>query len=163
MTVLNSGMSRSYSTQRVQDLPRLSGFDFSGQFIDNGITKSLATIGKQVNLRHNRYYALLLHSLSSTSLIYVAILKGAIAQLLEHISTLNDRIDNVTSKLEELNAKFSIQRDLSSSQKAKACNGSAPTSYLVPGLGNVSRSGSTVLSSASSLQGKESPIVEEVR
>lgn len=163
MTVLNSGMSRSYSTPRDKDLTKLGGFDFSSQFVDDRTTKSPATISKQVNLRQNGYYALLLTFSSGTSLTYVMILKGTIIQLLDHISTLNDRIDNVTTKLEELNAKFSIGRDLSSSHKAEACNGSAPTSYLVPGLGNSLQTGSTVLSSTSSLLAKESPIMEEVR
>lgn len=91
-------------------------------------------------------------------------MKGAITQLSEQISTLNDRIDEFASKMDELNSKFSIQRALSSSQQAELCNGSAPTSYLIPGLGNGLRNGSALLSSTSSSQlAKESPFMEEVR
>lgn len=65
--------------------------------------------------------------------------------------------------MDELNSKFSIQRALSSSQQAELCNGSAPTSYHIPGLGNSSRNGSALLSSASSSQlAKESAFMEEV-
>lgn len=163
MTVLNSGLSHSYSTQRDKDLPRFAGFDFSSQIFDDETTKSPATIGNQVNL--SKMVSMPCHSLflSGTFLMYLLILKGAITRLLEQISTINDRIDNVTSKVEELSAKFSIQRDLSSSQKAEACNGSAPMSYLVSSSGNSLRTGSTVLSSSSSLLAKESLIMEEVR
>ncbi|KAL8155796.1 hypothetical protein AgCh_000999 [Apium graveolens] len=64
--------------------------------------------------------------------------------------------------MDELNSKFSIQGALSSSQQSELCNGSAPNSYLIPGLGNSSRNGSALLSSASSSQlGKQSAFMEE--
>lgn len=132
---IRSGMSHSYSTRRDKNIYKLTNLAFSGQNFDDRATESPATIGNE----------------------------GAITQLSEQISTLNDRIDEFASKMEELNSMFSIQRALSSSQQAELCNGSAPTSYLIPGLGNGSRNGSALLSSTSSSQlAKESPFMEEI-
>ncbi|XP_074383468.1 inorganic pyrophosphatase TTM2-like [Apium graveolens] len=132
---IRSGMSHSYSTRRDKNIYKLTSLAFSGQNYDDRATESPATLGNE----------------------------GAITQLSEQISTLNDRIDEFSSKMDELNSKFSIQRALSSSQQSELCNGSAPNSYLIPGLGNGSRNGSALLSSASSSQlAKESAFMEEI-
>ena len=91
---------------------------------------------------------------------YFLFLKGAITQLSEQIFTLNDRIDEFASEMDELNSNFSIKRVLSSSQQPEACNGSASTSYLTYDP----RNGSALLSSSSSSQlAKETAFMEEVR
>lgn len=88
--------------------------------------------------------------------------QGVITQLSEHISSLNDRMDEFTNRIEELNSKLTVKK--SSSQQnlalqAETCNGSAPTSYFISGLGN----GSIMPNSLSSAQlAKESPALEEV-
>ncbi|KAG5521300.1 hypothetical protein RHGRI_033750 [Rhododendron griersonianum] len=92
---------------------------------------------------------------------------GAIAQLSEQISTLNDRMDEFTSRIEELNSKLTSKRVSSSPQnmalQSEACNGSAPTSYFISGLGNGSLTGSIMPNSLSSSQlAKEYPLMEEI-
>uniref|UniRef100_A0A0D9YX60 CYTH domain-containing protein n=1 Tax=Oryza glumipatula TaxID=40148 RepID=A0A0D9YX60_9ORYZ len=92
-----------------------------------------------------------------------AINQGAITQLSEQISTLNERMDEFTSRVEELNCKFAIKK-LSTSQQNLAlpnetCNGSAPTNLFVSHLGN----GTLIPHSSSSNQLlKEFPIVDEI-
>ncbi|TYH96988.1 hypothetical protein ES332_A12G212600v1 [Gossypium tomentosum] len=93
--------------------------------------------------------------------------QGVVTQLSEQISTLNERMDKFTSRIEELNSKFST-RTISASQQnlavqAEACNGSLPTSLFVTGLGNGSLTGSLMPHSSSSSQlARESPLMEEV-
>lgn len=94
--------------------------------------------------------------------------KGAVTHLSEQISTLNDRMDDFTSKMEELNSKLTKKRTSQSTQslalQAEACNGSGPTSYFISGLGNGSLTGSIMPNSSSSslLIPKESNLMEEV-
>ncbi|XP_075495911.1 inorganic pyrophosphatase TTM2 isoform X1 [Primulina tabacum] len=93
--------------------------------------------------------------------------RGAITQLSEQISTLNDRIDDFTSRIEELSSKLNSKRGSPSSQnialQAESCNGSAPTSYFISGLGNGSLTGSVMTNSLSSSQlAKESSLMEEI-
>ncbi|KAI8006596.1 Inorganic pyrophosphatase TTM2 [Camellia lanceoleosa] len=92
--------------------------------------------------------------------------QGAITQLLEHISTLNDQMDEFTSRIEELNSKLTSKRGSASPQnmplQAEACNGSGPTSYFISSLGNGSLTGPIMPNSSSSSQlAKESPLMEE--
>ncbi|TYG90453.1 hypothetical protein ES288_A12G183400v1 [Gossypium darwinii] len=82
--------------------------------------------------------------------------KGVINQLSEQISSLNDRMDEFTTRVEELNSKLTIKRRTSSQQnlafRAESCNGSRI------GLGN----GSIITNSSSSSQlAKDSPLMEE--
>ncbi|XP_016722766.2 inorganic pyrophosphatase TTM2 isoform X3 [Gossypium hirsutum] len=82
--------------------------------------------------------------------------KGFINQLSEQISSLNDRMDEFTTRVEELNSKLTIKRRTSSQQnlafRAESCNGSRI------GLGN----GSIITNSSSSSQlAKDSPLMEE--
>lgn len=136
---IKSGMSHSYSTQRDKNLSKLTGFAFSDRRFDDRTAESPATLGNQ----------------------------GDITQLSEQISTLNDRMDEFTFRIEELNSNLTIQRVSTSSHnlamQAEAYNGSASTSYFVSGLGNGSLTGTAMLSSASSSQLlKESPFMEEI-
>lgn len=87
-----------------------------------------------------------------------------ITQLSEQISTLNERMDEFTTRIEELNSKFNVRKPSMSQQnlvlQADNCNGSGPTSLFVSGLGN----GTLIPNSSSSNQlVKESPLMEEVR
>ncbi|KAI8527439.1 hypothetical protein RHMOL_Rhmol12G0075400 [Rhododendron molle] len=82
--------------------------------------------------------------------------------LSEQISKLNDRMDEFTSRIRELNSKLTSKRVSSSPQnmalQSEACNGSAPTSYFISGLGNGSLTGSIMPNSLSSSQlAKEYP------
>ncbi|KAM0066711.1 putative uridine/cytidine kinase [Helianthus debilis subsp. tardiflorus] len=91
--------------------------------------------------------------------------QGVITHLSEQISTLNERMDDFTTRIEELTSKFS-QRKVPSLQnmagQAESCNGSA-TSLFVTGLGNGSLTGQLLPSSASSHQlARETPLMDEV-
>ena len=93
--------------------------------------------------------------------------QGIITQLSEQMSTLNERMDEFTTRIEELNSKFSARRVSASHQnlalQAEACNGTGPTSLFVTGLGNGSINGSLLPNSSSSSQlARESPLMEEV-
>ncbi|KAH0671052.1 hypothetical protein KY289_025545 [Solanum tuberosum] len=94
--------------------------------------------------------------------------QGAVTHLSEQISTLNDRMDDFTSKMEELNSKLTKKRASPSTQslalQAEACNGSGPTSYFISGLENGSLTGSIMPNSSSSslLIPKESNLMEEL-
>ncbi|KAF5945387.1 hypothetical protein HYC85_015615 [Camellia sinensis] len=136
---LRSGMSHSYSTQRDKNLSKITGFSANNQRFDDRTTESQAALANQ----------------------------GVITQLSEQISTLNDRMDEFTSRIEELNSKLTCKRVSFSQQNmalhAEACNGSAPTSYFISGLGNGSLTGSIMPNSSSSSQlAKESPLMEEI-
>uniref|UniRef100_A0A5B7AK93 Putative uridine-cytidine kinase C-like isoform X1 n=1 Tax=Davidia involucrata TaxID=16924 RepID=A0A5B7AK93_DAVIN len=136
---LKSIMSHSYSTQRDKKLSRLTGFEVSNRRFDDRAVETPATLASQ----------------------------GAITQLSEQISTLNDRMDEFTSRIEELNSKFTNKRVSGSLQnmalQAEACNGSAPTSYFISGLENGSLTGSLMPNSSSSSQlAKEFPLMEEI-
>ncbi|KAJ3686792.1 hypothetical protein LUZ61_015956 [Rhynchospora tenuis] len=91
--------------------------------------------------------------------------QGVITQLSEQISTLNERMDEFTCRVEELNSKMSnsMKRASASHQnlplQSEACNGSGPTNQFVSHLGN----GTLIPHSSSSNQlHKESPLMEEI-
>ncbi|XP_050374006.1 inorganic pyrophosphatase TTM2 [Argentina anserina] len=134
---LKSGMSQSYTNQRDKSTSRLTGYS-NGQGFDDRNSESQATLASQ----------------------------GVITQLSEHISSLNERMDEFTNRIEELNSKLTVKK--SSSQQnlalqAETCNGSAPTSYFISGLGNGSLTGSIMPNSSSSAQlAKDSPALEEI-
>ncbi|KAI8017681.1 Inorganic pyrophosphatase TTM2 [Camellia lanceoleosa] len=119
-------MSHSFSTRMDKNLSKITGFSENNLRFDERTTESQATLTNQ----------------------------GAITQLLEHISTLNDRMDKFTSRIEELNSKLTSKRDSARPQnmplKAEACNGSAPTSYFISSLGNGSLTGPIMPNSSSS-------------
>lgn len=72
-------------------------------------------------------------------------------------------MDEFTNHIEELNSKLSQKKSSTSQQnialQAELCNGSDPTSYFIPRVGN----GSVMQNSSSSSQlAKESPVLDEV-
>ncbi|EXB44949.1 Uridine-cytidine kinase C [Morus notabilis] len=84
-------------------------------------------------------------------------------QLSEQISSLNDRMDEFTNHIEELNSKLSQKKSSASQQniafQAELCNGYDPTSYFMSRVGN----GSVMPNSSSSSQlAKESPVLDEI-
>lgn len=88
--------------------------------------------------------------------------EGLITHLSEQISTLNERMDAYTSRIDEVGSKF-IRKDSTSHQNlasvTESCHGSAPTSKFIAGLGN----GSLLPNSSSSpLLAKESLLAEEI-
>ncbi|XP_056165474.1 inorganic pyrophosphatase TTM2 [Syzygium oleosum] len=136
---LKSGMSHSYSTQRDKNLSKLAGFAISNPRYDDRISGASTTLPNQ----------------------------GIITQLSDQISCLNDRMDDFTTRIEELNSKLTIKKSSLSQQNMalnpEGCNGSAPTSYFISGLGNGSLTGSMMPNSSSSSQlAKESPLMEEI-
>ncbi|KAL0430048.1 UNVERIFIED_CONTAM: Inorganic pyrophosphatase TTM2 [Sesamum radiatum] len=78
---------------------------------------------------------------------------GAVTQLSEQISTLNERMDDFTSRIEELNSKLTSSQNIA--LQGEACNGSTPTSYFIT---------KSVLpnSSSSSQLAKDSSLTEEL-
>ncbi|XP_048445434.1 inorganic pyrophosphatase TTM1-like isoform X3 [Pyrus x bretschneideri] len=93
--------------------------------------------------------------------------QGVITQLSEQISTLNERMDEFTSRVEEVNSKIPLRRVSASQQNlalpAEACNGSGPTSLFVTSLSNGSLGGALLPNSSSSSQlVKDSPLMEEI-
>eukprot|EP00261_Vitis_vinifera_P040852 XP_019082095.1 PREDICTED: uridine-cytidine kinase C isoform X2 [Vitis vinifera] len=138
MKYLNRDIPHSYSTQRDKNLPKLTRLAVNSRRFDVRTPDSPATVPNQ----------------------------GVITQLSEQISTLNERMDEFTSRIEELNSKFSIRKVSASQQnlavQADACNGSAPTSLFMAGLGNGSLTGSILPNSSSSSQlAKDSPLMDE--
>ncbi|KAK9934876.1 hypothetical protein M0R45_022005 [Rubus argutus] len=136
---LKSGMSQSYTNQRDKSTSRLTGYSSNSQRFDDRNSESQATLASQ----------------------------GVITQLSEHISSLNDRMDEFTNRIEELNSKLTVKKRSPSQQnmalQAETCNGSAPTSYFISSLGNGSLTGSIMPNSSSSAQlAKESPVLEEI-
>ncbi|KAJ0039194.1 hypothetical protein Pint_23402 [Pistacia integerrima] len=136
---LQSGMSRSYSTQRDKALSKLMSLSMNKQrFVDRS--------GESQTMLANQ---------------------GVITQLSEQISSLNDRMDEFTTRIEELNANLTVKTNSTSQQnmalQTEVCNGSAPTNYFISGLGNGSLTGSRMPNSSSSSQlAKESPLMEEI-
>ncbi|KAF9623546.1 hypothetical protein IFM89_003336 [Coptis chinensis] len=131
--IFECGLSHSYAAQGDKTLSKLTALAVNDRRFERNI-ESAAVLANQ----------------------------GVITQLSEQISTLNERMDEFTSWIEELNSKF-VRKTPTSHQnlapQAEACNGSAPTSLFIAGLGN----GSLLPSSSSSSQlTKESPLIEEI-
>ncbi|XP_044492118.1 inorganic pyrophosphatase TTM2-like isoform X2 [Mangifera indica] len=87
--------------------------------------------------------------------------------LANQISSLNDRMDEFATRIEELNANLTIKRNSTSQQnmafQTEVCNGSASTNYFISGLGSGSSTGSRLPNSSSSSQlANESPLMEEI-
>ncbi|XP_044490562.1 inorganic pyrophosphatase TTM2-like [Mangifera indica] len=134
---MQSGMSHSYSTQRDKALSKLMSLSVNKRRFDDRSGES-QTANQDV-----------------------------ITQLSEQISSLNDRMEEFTTRIEELNANLTIRTNSISQQnmalQTEACNGSAPTTYFISGLGNGSLTGSRMLNSSSSSQlVKESSLMEEI-
>ncbi|KAI4357922.1 hypothetical protein L6164_001838 [Bauhinia variegata] len=136
---MRSGMSQSYTNQRDKNLAKLAGYTANGRGFGQRNPDSSSTVANQ----------------------------GAMNQLSEQISSLNDRMDEFTNRVEELNSKLTNKKNSPSQQnmalQVEACNGSAHTSYFITGLGNRSLTGSIMPNSSSSSQlAKESPLLEEI-
>ncbi|WJX95650.1 Inorganic pyrophosphatase ttm1 [Trifolium repens] len=140
MKYLNRGVSQSYSNQRDKILPKLTKLAINNRSFNGRALESPAPMANQ----------------------------GVIIQLSDQISTLNERMDEFTSRIEELNSKFDVKKASASQQnlalQAEACNGSGPTSFFVTGLGNGSLTAGSLLphSTSSSQLVRESPLMEEV-
>ncbi|KAJ6868681.1 Uridine-cytidine kinase [Populus alba x Populus x berolinensis] len=135
---LGRSLSLSYSNQREKNLSKLTRLAVNNRRFDGRTIESPAAVANQ----------------------------GVITQLSEQISTLNERMDEFTSRIEELNSKFSTRKVSASQQnlalQGEPCNGSGPTSLFVTGLGNGSLTGSILPNSSSSSQlTRESPLMEE--
>ncbi|GMQ11124.1 hypothetical protein CsSME_00053885 [Camellia sinensis var. sinensis] len=138
MKYLNRGISHSYSTLREKNISKLTKLAVNNRRYDGRTPDSPASLANQ----------------------------GIITQLSEQISTLNERMDEFTSRVEELNTKFAIRKVSASQQnlalQAESCNGCAPTPLFMAGL-NGSFTGTMIPTSSSSSQlVKESPLMEEV-
>ncbi|GFY85739.1 phosphoribulokinase [Actinidia rufa] len=139
MKYLNRGISHSFSTRRDKNLSKLTQLAVNNRRYDGRTPDSPASLTNQ----------------------------GIITQLSEQISTLNERMDEFKSRIEELNSKYSTRKVSASQQnlalQAEACNDCAPTSLFMAGLNNGTLTGSMLPHSASSSQlAKESPLMEEV-
>ncbi|XP_060670421.1 inorganic pyrophosphatase TTM1 isoform X3 [Ziziphus jujuba] len=135
---LNRGIPHSYSNQRDKSIAKLTRLAVNNRRFDGRAPESPAALANQ----------------------------GVITQLSEQISTLNERMDEFTSRIEELNSKFSVRKVSASQQnlalQADACNGSGPTSHFMNGLSNGSLTGSLLPNSSSSSQlARESLLTEE--
>ncbi|CAM8938946.1 unnamed protein product [Rhodiola kirilowii] len=133
------GMSQSYTTQREKNLSSFMGFDAHNDRIEFRTHEAQATQANQ----------------------------GAMNQLSDQISSLNDRMDEFTNHIEELNSQFTLKGRSVSQQsvalQAETCNGSAHTSFFVSGLDNVPITSSMLPHSLSSSQlAKESALNDEI-
>ncbi|KVH96321.1 CYTH-like domain-containing protein [Cynara cardunculus var. scolymus] len=89
-------------------------------------------------------------------------IQGAMSHLSEQIFTLNDRMDEFTSRIDAQSSQFS-RTFLGNQQNIEPCNGVASTSYFTSNLANGSLNGSLVHHSGSSTQlAKDSPLIEEI-
>ncbi|XP_011077677.1 uridine-cytidine kinase C isoform X2 [Sesamum indicum] len=86
---------------------------------------------------------------------------GAVTQLSEQISTLNERMDDFTSRIEELNSKLTSSENIA--LQGEACNWSAPTSYFITGSVLPNSSSSSQLAKDSSLTDELSSIIRGQR
>ncbi|EOA33530.1 hypothetical protein CARUB_v10019939mg [Capsella rubella] len=117
----NSGVSKSYTNQRHKVLPNLTRLAVNNRMVDVRAPASPATLPNQ----------------------------GFITQLSDQISTLNERMDEFTSRIEELNSKIPNRIAASGSQHNLALP-------IENGNGSV-----LSLSSSASQLVRESPLMEE--
>uniref|UniRef100_A0A7N0TCR7 CYTH domain-containing protein n=1 Tax=Kalanchoe fedtschenkoi TaxID=63787 RepID=A0A7N0TCR7_KALFE len=135
-----SGMSHSYSTERDKNLSSFTRFDTNNGQFEYLTTEAQATLANQ----------------------------GAMNQLSGRISSLNDRMDDFTNHIEELNSKLTLKTHSASQQslalQSETCNGFTHTSYLVSGLDNNGLIPSSVLphSLPSSQLTKESALMDKM-
>ncbi|GJR00762.1 uridine-cytidine kinase C-like protein [Tanacetum coccineum] len=130
-----SRMSHSYSTARDKNLTSISGYAINSPRFDDKNTEPT----------------------TDTTAI-----QGAISHLTEQIFTLNDRMDEFTSRIDAKSSEFS--RTFSGNQQInESSNGAASTSYFTSSLANGSSNGSQVRHSSSFTQlAKDSPLIEEI-
>lgn len=171
MKYLKRSMSHSYSTQRDKNLSKLTKLAVNTRRYDGRTPDSPATSVANQNGKcyfPPPHFFLQVPNMGGRRIVsFHFFLQGIITQLSEQISTLNERMDDFTSRIEELNSKLSVRKVSASQQnlalQAEACNSYAPTSLFMAGLNNGSLTGSMIPNSASSSQlAKESPLMEEV-
>ncbi|KAF3437949.1 hypothetical protein FNV43_RR20705 [Rhamnella rubrinervis] len=139
MKYLSRSISHTCSSQRDKSIAKLTRLAVNNRRFDGRAPESPAPLANQ----------------------------GIITQLSEQISTLNERMDEFTSRIEEMNTKFSVRKVSASQQNLalqnEACNGSGPTSLFMNGLTNGSLTGSLLPNSSSSSQlARESPLMDEI-
>ncbi|ERN05837.1 hypothetical protein AMTRI_Chr10g231430 [Amborella trichopoda] len=137
---LKSGMSHSYSTQRDKNLSNLTKLQVSNKRFESRTPQSPASAVAN---------------------------QGVMTQLSEQISTLHERLDEFTSRIEELSSKLTVTKSLGSQQnlalQTEICNGSAPPSFYSSGYGNGNMTGSLLHTSSSSNQlSREFSLVDEI-
>ncbi|CAH9112221.1 unnamed protein product, partial [Cuscuta epithymum] len=134
---LNRGMSLSFSNSREKHMRKLTKLEVNNSRYD-GRTPDSPAVANQV----------------------------AMTRLSEQISTLAERMDEFTSRLEELNVSarsFSASEQNLTVLPEVISNSTAPTSLFAAGLGNGSLNGGSMLNhSASSSQLARDPLMEEV-
>ncbi|XP_044465943.1 inorganic pyrophosphatase TTM1-like isoform X1 [Mangifera indica] len=136
---LSRGISPSFSSQPDKNISKLDSVAVNNRRFDGRTLESPASVANQ----------------------------GVINQLSEQISTLNERMDEFKSRVEELNSKFSIRKASASQQNlalpAETCNGSGSTSLFMTGLANGSLTGSLLPNSSSSSQlARDTALMDEV-
>lgn len=133
---LNRSISLSYSNHRDKNMSKLTKLDINNRRFDGRTPDSPAPVANQ----------------------------AIIAQLSEQISTLNERMDVFTSRIEELNSKISIRTGSPSQQNlALQAEASNASSLVTHGIGNGAVNGSLLSSSSSSSQlARDAPFMEEV-
>ncbi|XP_010672495.2 inorganic pyrophosphatase TTM1 [Beta vulgaris subsp. vulgaris] len=134
-----SNISRSFSTHREKHLSKLTRLSVNEGSFNGIIPRSPAGVANQ----------------------------GAVTRLSDQIFTLNERMDELTSRIEELNSKFPLGKVYASQQnlalQSEACNGSTPQLLMAGGLSNGPMTGGLLPHSSSSSQlVKDSQVVEEV-
>lgn len=172
MGIFNSGMSQSYTSQRDKNLLKHTrygagnkGFSVKNPDPSSALIKEVNFVEiiiyehiiVDLNLLLSLYFQMILFLFHSHNIFH-----GAFTQLSEQISSLNDRMDEFTNRIEELNSKLRINKNSSSQQAiaflAEGCNGSAPTSHFISSLenGSITRS---IMKSSSSLQLTKEPLL----
>ncbi|KAI4379186.1 hypothetical protein MLD38_005513 [Melastoma candidum] len=128
------GLSHSYSSRRDKSLSKLAGFAVGNSFYCDRTSDSRMMLENQ----------------------------AAVAQLSEQISSLSDRMDEFTSRIEELNSLLTVKKH-SSSQQTIGLHADASEGQLMHGIRNGFMNGHAMPSSASLSQLiKESPMMEEI-
>ncbi|WCJ22049.1 Phosphoribulokinase / Uridine kinase family [Euphorbia peplus] len=137
---LSRSVSLTYSNQREKNVPKLAKLAVNSRRFDGRIPEPPTTVANQ----------------------------GIVTQLSEQIATLNERMDEFTSRIEDLNSKFSVKKGSASQQnlaiQTEGCNGSGPASVYVSGLANGSLNGPLLPTSVSAPQlARESPqLMDEI-
>lgn len=135
---LNRGMSHSFSA-RDKNASKLTRLAVPDRRFDGRVLESPSVVANQ----------------------------GAITHLSEHISTLNERMDEFATRIEELNSKLSVRKacvcQQNSALQVESCNGPDPSPLFTTSSCTGTFSGSLLTNSSSSSQlAKESPVMEEV-
>ncbi|KAK9664964.1 hypothetical protein RND81_14G080600 [Saponaria officinalis] len=127
---LNRNMSHSFSSHRDKHLPKLTKLAVDERNFSGILPRSPAGVANQ----------------------------GAVNQLSDQISTLNERMDEFTSRIEELNSKFSVER-LSANRQNLAVHSEGFDGSVIP---LVPMTGTLLPHSSSSSQLMDSQVMDEL-